>query len=332
MINQRLFDWYGIDTGKHLDIKKYCPRPYDTVLIDKQGSCYLCECTAWLPQSAGNLHVRSLADIVNSDTAKTIKNTIKNNSYRLCNNQQCSYLKAPKGNTLFSTTLPQSKIKHIRLAIDDSCNLSCPSCRKHMIFDKDKSSLTKKFHLADRILQFVRTQSHQINLHVGSDGDPFASIVYRYFIKKAKDLPNVKFTIQTNGLLIKKMYHRHQQMFDKLDILNISIDGATKNTYEKLRRGGKFFKIVENLNFVKRINKKFKVHLHMVVQQENWQEMPAMLKIARQINADTLFFNRIQNWNTDVNFDKQTFTSDKNFKNLLEQMKQDDLTIVAGLF
>ena len=70
----------------------------------------------------------------------------------------------------------------------------------------------------------------------------------------------------------------------------------------------------------------------MVVQQENWQEMPAMLKIARQINADTLFFNRIQNWNTDVNFDKQTFTSDKNFKNLLEQMKQDDLTIVAGLF
>ena len=35
MINQRLFDHYDIDTGKDLHIHTRCPRPFDTVLIDK---------------------------------------------------------------------------------------------------------------------------------------------------------------------------------------------------------------------------------------------------------------------------------------------------------
>jgi hypothetical protein len=64
MINQRLFDWHGIDTEKNLGLKTFCPRPYDTVLIDKMGSCYLCECTsAGCHKSAGNLHIQSLEDI-----------------------------------------------------------------------------------------------------------------------------------------------------------------------------------------------------------------------------------------------------------------------------
>ena len=66
MINKRLFEHYNIDTKKDLGIKSICPRPYDTVLIDKQGSCYACECQSWLPQSIGNLQVQDLADILQS--------------------------------------------------------------------------------------------------------------------------------------------------------------------------------------------------------------------------------------------------------------------------
>ena len=40
MINKRLFEHYGIDTNKDLNIRKRCPRPFDTVLIDKQGSLH----------------------------------------------------------------------------------------------------------------------------------------------------------------------------------------------------------------------------------------------------------------------------------------------------
>ena len=79
MINSRLFDWYEIDINKNLKIKKRCTRPFDTILIDKQGSCYLCECTSWLPESAGNLQIKTLEEIINGDIANKLQHAILDN-------------------------------------------------------------------------------------------------------------------------------------------------------------------------------------------------------------------------------------------------------------
>lgn len=315
MINSRLFEWYGIDTEKNLGLSKFCPRPYDTVLVDKQGSCYLCECTAWLPQSAGNLHIQSLEDILNSKITNTLQNSIVDGSYRYCNNNQCSYLLDGRNDGVpWNDNKPTKQIKHIRLAIDDSCNLSCPSCRTKQIFEKDRFQLRKRYGLADKIIKYVKEQSHTINVHLGSDGDPFASLVYRYFIMETKHLPNIRFTMQTNGLLIKKMHERHTGFFEKLDTLNISIDGATKETYETLRRGGSYEKILENLETVKKIKSKynFKFILHFVVQIGNYQEMESIVSLAELYDADRLWFNRITNWNTYHDFVAMDVLDDRN--------------------
>ena len=74
MINQRLFDHYHIDTTKHLNIPKTCGRPFDTILIDKLGSCYACECTAWLPQSIGNIQIQTLDQILESNFSGMLLN------------------------------------------------------------------------------------------------------------------------------------------------------------------------------------------------------------------------------------------------------------------
>lgn len=313
-INQRLFDHYGIDTAKDLGVTMNCPRPFDTLLIDKMGSCYACECTSWLPQSLGNLNIQPLDKLVNNEIAKKLQQSILDGSYRYCNNRQCAYLlDARYKGVPFDETVPLPVIKHIRLAIDDSCNLSCPSCRTKKIFESDKSRLRKKQKLADRIIDYVRAQTHQIRIHVGSDGDPFASLVYRYFVSQSKDLPNVRFTIQTNGLLIKKMLHRHRALFEKLDVLNISIDGATKKTYELLRRGGSYEKIIENLEVVKEIKSKFdfKFIMHYVVQSENYREMETMAELGEKYNADRLWFNRINDWSTYDNFRSKDVLDDR---------------------
>ena len=80
MINNRLFEWYGIDTKKDLGIETFCPRPFDTVLIDKQGSCYVCECAAWLPQSIGNLQIKPLAEILQSSMREHLQASIMDGS------------------------------------------------------------------------------------------------------------------------------------------------------------------------------------------------------------------------------------------------------------
>jgi len=311
VINQRLFDWYGIDTNKNLALKTFCPRPFDTVLIDKNGSCFACECTAWLPQSMGNLNLQSLEDILKSAKRHKLQESISNGSYCFCNNKQCSYLLDTLPMGWWPSSPVESRIKNIRLAIDDSCNLNCPSCRVDTIFVKSGKLLEQRIQLAKRIIEYIVAQQHEINLHVGSDGDPFASLVYRYFIKQTKNFPHVRFSLQTNGLLVKKMYQRHEDMFKKLDVLNVSIDGASKRTYESLRKGGSFEKILENLEFIKQIKKKlnFKFIIHFVTQTENYREMPAIIDLAEQYSADKIWLNKITNWNTFKNFE------DKNVMN-----------------
>jgi len=319
VINSRLFDWYDIDINKNLKIKKRCPRPFDTVLIDKQGSCYLCECTSWLPQSAGNLQIKTLDEIINSDVADELQRTILDHSYRYCNNQQCAYLLDYKGTDPWKLVEPVRQIKHVRLAIDDSCNLSCPSCRTKKIFYKSGGEFNKRIKLIDKVLDFLKSQKHNIQVHIGSDGDPFASIVYRYFMLKTKLFQNLKYSVQTNGLLIKKNFHKFKHITNNLTQIGISIDGATKQTYEDLRQGGVWEKLLENLEFLKTI-KTFKIHFHFVVQQKNYHEIESFIELGLKYNADKIFLNRITDWNTLSNFNTHAVadTTHPENKKLLE--------------
>lgn len=330
MINQRLFEWYGIDTNKDLKFKSYCPRPFDTVLIDKNGSCYLCECTAWLPQSVGNIQIQPLENIIVSNTAKILQNSIADGSYRYCNNKQCTFLLKER-DLGWPSAVNDVKIKNIRLAIDESCNLFCPSCRNKQIFYKNGAELKKRIAIADKIIDYLKKQKDTINVHIGSDGDPFASLVYRYFIKNTKTFEHLKFSIQTNGLLVKKMYEKNKELFNKLSILNVSIDGASKETYEKLRLGGKFEKILENLEFIKNIKNSFTFNLHMVVQKDNWHEMPTMLDLAYKYDADRVYFNKIQNWNTALDFSQQQFIDNEEFKKIYSKINEDPKSRVWAL-
>ena len=41
----------------------------------------------------------------------------------------------------------------------------------------------------------------------------------------------------------------------------------------------------------------------MVVQKDNWQEIPAMIELGKRLGTDEICFNKIQDWNTgqDIN-------------------------------
>ena len=313
MINQRLFDQYNIDTGKDLKIKSLCPRPFDTVLIDKMGSCYACECTSWLPQSIGNLQIKSLSDIIDgSDMRKRLQGTIEDGTYRFCNEHQCSYIKS----NLFADGKKPTHIKHLRLAIDDSCNLRCPSCRKGMIFHKEGSAYNLGIKLADRVNEWLYNYKHPIQVHMGSDGDPFASHVYRHFMEQTPERDNIKYSILTNALMFKEFHTRVPYVINNLQELGVSIDGATKDTYEKLRLGGKWEKILEGLECIAEQKQKhgFRFILHFVVQKDNYHEMETIIDLGEEYGADRVWLNKIEDWGTSDDFHAQDIWSTSDYK------------------
>lgn len=318
MINVRLSQQYGIDTNKDLQVSGYCHRPFDTLLVDSKGSCFVCECESWLPASVGNIQVQSIDEILQSPAAIALRQSILDGTYRYCNNKHCSYLLDDRRSSSFPTQIPVAFIKNIRLAIDNSCNLSCPSCRTKKIFLHRGKEFYRRLSYANKIINYLEKQQHKIRVHIGSDGDPFASLIYRYFIKNSSRLTNITYTIQTNGLLLKKMFTKNKTLFDRLDVLNVSIDGATKTTYEKLRRGGKFDSIMDNLKFIAELKKdySFAFRLHYVVQARNYQEMPNMIDLAEKVNADRLYLNRITNWNTYLDFRQEDICDPKHINHL----------------
>ena len=326
MIDKRQFEFYNINTEKNLRIDSVCSRPFDTLLIDKQGSCYACECTAWLPQSVGNIHLQSMEEILGSAKRKHLQQSVSNGRYNYCNSKLCGYIKrgvmACEARDTFN----------IRLAVDDSCNLSCPSCRPERIFVSRGSKLSKKKKWLDKIIDWIVSQSRHIRVTIGSDGDPFASLIYRYFMTRMQMLKphNVTFNLQTNGLLLSKMYHRHEYIFNNLEVLNISVDGATRETYETLRRGGSWTQIQHNLRFISSRTRRYDAALHMVVQQSNWREMLMMYKWHQHLAFNEMHFSLIQDWNTGANLDTQ-FTKEPEYKKAFEYLREQDNVFFQGL-
>ncbi len=299
MINARLFQRYGIDVSKNLKLTEHCSRPFDTILIDKQGSCYACECQAWLPQSIGNLQIAPLEKILQSPMRQHLQESIDDGTYRYCNEHQCTYIKT---NQFFHGS--PTKLKHLRLAIDDSCNLRCPSCRKGLIFHKEGSAFKLGIKLADKINDWLHTYQDPMQVHIGSDGDPFASHIYRYFMENTPRRSNIKYSILTNGLMFKDFHTRISYVIENLKEIGVSIDGASKDTYEKLRLGGNWEKINANLKCIAEQKAKhgFDFNLHFVVQKDNYHEMEDIIELGKEYNVTRVFLNKLEDWNTFSNF------------------------------
>ena len=318
MIRKNIFEWYSIDTNKDLQIKKLCPRPYDTLLIDKLGDCYACECSSWLPQPVGNLHLQDFTEILSSKVRKELQESVTDGTYRYCNEHRCAAIK----NNEFDVNFDLTKLKSIRLAIDDSCNLQCPSCRTKKIFYHKGKIFKRRMSMAKKILSYLHSIEHPLTVTIGSDGDPFASLVYRHVLKNLPARENLNLNLQTNGLLLKKFMERNTHLFGNLDTLHISVDGATKSTYEKLRIGGKWENLIRSLEYVSGIKEKFKVCLHMVVQNDNYKEMTQLLELSNSLNFDEVFFAPIEDWNTGMDFSTQNFWDKKDFLDELDRVKK----------
>ena len=228
-----------------------------------------------------------------------LQSSISDGTYRYCNEHQCSYLKS--GAVLHGQP---ERIQHLRLAIDDSCNLRCPSCRKGLIFHKEGSAYNLGIRLADKINDWLHNYKHPVQVHIGSDGDPFASHVYRHFMDQTPERDNIKYSILTNGLMFKEFHTRVPNVISNLNELGISIDGASKTTYEKLRLGGRWDKINENLQCISEQKHKhgFRFILHFVVQKDNYHEMEDIIMLGKKYNADRVWLNKVEDWNVSDRF------------------------------
>jgi len=131
-------------------------------------------------------------------------------------------------------------------------------------------------------------------------------------MEQTPERDNIKYSILTNALMFKEFHKRIPYVINNLQELGVSIDGASKETYEKLRLGGKWEKINENLECISELKEKhnFRFILHFVVQKDNYHEMEDIIHLGKKYNADRVWLNKMEDWNVFTNFsDMDIFNS-----------------------
>ncbi|AUH66512.1 radical SAM protein [Paracoccus zhejiangensis] len=290
--------------------KRFCPNPFERLESGSQNRLRFC-CPAWLPNPVGSLEDATAEAIWNSTAAQDIRASIHDGSYRYCSRMHCPMFSddlLPRVESIRNPVLQQiqrdkstvipPKIRRISLSHDRSCNLTCPSCRTKLII-ADRAENTRLDALTDKALLPLLLASEKVVI-TGS-GDPFSSKHYRNVIRRLtarSDGPRID--LQTNGLLLARSW-------DELGLdghvgqVLVSIDAASKPTYEAIRRNGVFEDLLANLDFLSTLRQQGRVayvRLDFVVQALNFREMPAAARLMRGYGFDCIKFQMLRSWNT----------------------------------
>jgi len=323
-----LFEQRKMSFTKNLNLTgKYCHHPFNTISINGLGDVFTCICQAWLPISMGKIwEFTSLNGIVNSEKASIIQHSIEDGSYRYCDNTACSIIQE---NSLLETK-PKKTVNWINFSLDESCNLSCPSCRKDFKFIKENSGqFNEKISQVNHIISLIEQHKENLKFTVSGDGDPFASLIYRHFLSSLNlnNRNNIEIELVTNGILVKDFWHKINKIHNNLVRTKISFDAGTASIYEITRRGGNWNKLLDSVKYLVDWKHQTKSNMiltaNFVVQRANYRDMKNYVNLCTQLHFDEINFQKIQDWATFDNFSNENIfdaahKENKEFKQILQ--------------
>ena len=299
-------------------MRKFCDSPFTNMTIWPDGQVFVCS-AAWTNGfSLGNAFSQSFEEIWNSAKAQELRSTIHDGSFKYCRADKCARLlegelTAPE---MFENNAELIKSKAVvmeqgpskmTLNYDPSCNLSCRSCRTDLIF-APADEVKRLIEFQESVLSSDYFQSVK-RIQATGTGDVFASKVYEHFLDKVTidKYPDLRLELRTNGILLTpKVWENIKHAHYAIDLLIISIDAASEETYEYVRGKG-FKKLIKNLQHLGKLKDQddFTLDLRFVMQAANYKEIPDFVRLAKSVNADKVSFTRLWNWGTFPDFTKE---------------------------
>lgn len=264
-----------------------------------------CCCTTFVKPNLGNVFEKSSSEIWNSILHKILCLSTENKTFSFCDKTMCPLFVAKKSETEKTKSMKRAykKMKPdpevLALGYDASCNLSCSTCRKELHFAKGEELET-----VNRITELVEQEylPQCRFLILAGNGEVFASPAYRRIYESEKCRPDY-IRLLSNGMLFNKTnWERLQKRHKGRKImLTVSIDAASKKTYESIRRNGNFDILKKNMVFASELRKSGELsyfRMNFVVQRENYQEMIPFVEWGEELGTDEIFFTKILNWGT----------------------------------
>lgn len=301
---------------------KFCQIPFTYLSTGWKGSAHACSCPAWVPYPTGNVLTAESADAVwNSDAAVEIRRSILDGDFSYCSRTLCSFITAQKlprkdeiedpllrGYIDSRATRLAEPPAVVELNYDATCNLACPSCRTEiMAATADEQDAYEK--ATDRVILPLLKGAR--GGYVCGGGEVFASKHFRSVLSRLnrREYPRLSLHLITNSLLLTpQRWSAFPDLAEMIGVLSVSIDAARAETYEKLRRPGKWSTLMTNLEFIaglRRAGTIPRLWINFVVQEENYREMLDFVELGDRLGVDRVWFQRVVNYGA---YDESTFT------------------------
>lgn len=296
--------------------KLWCTAPFEELAFLDNGDVFPC-CPDYIDRYAyGNIYQNLSAEISSGERATAFRQAVVDASFRFCHLDMCLNFHNLKYNikhnsrkTFENIDIKNVKIKRIQLNIDSSCNVRCVTCRDIFVQDSDEEFARKKKVFHEVILPFFRENAIE-EVYMNGSGEIFASKISLYMLKiLSEEFPSIRYSIITNGMLFDEKRCLELGIIDKIRKVIFSIHATTKETYEKIVRGGDFERVMRNLKFavdMKNQGKIDEIDMNFVVSTLNFEEMPDFQRLANEYNVFT-HFTEYRPWGNvemDKNYEK----------------------------
>jgi radical SAM protein with 4Fe4S-binding SPASM domain len=179
----------------------------------------------------------------------------------------------------------------IRMDTNNKCNLKCSMCYFSLPEVAQIPAQTMPLELFRTIAE--KAFPHTETLVLSCAYEPLLSPIFMDALDIVKEYRIPRTEIVTNGTLLTRQ--RIEKIVDAgITYLSLSIDAATKETYERIRVNANYDKLLANVRMVTQVKEEKgsplpHLHVNYVLMRSNVEELPLFVSLAAELNMELVF-------------------------------------------
>ncbi len=215
-----------------------------------------------------------------------------------------SKVRLDEGYNLIRIHRPVTQLTKIYIEPTVACNLDCITCFRNA-WDQPMGRMTEETF--ERFLSGLKELSPLPSVYFGGIGEPLFHPKTVEWIRRVKEL-GVKVELITNGTILNEKIAR--QLIDSgLDVLWVSIDGASPETYADVRMGAELPAILKNLRRFAEMRKashypKPEIGIAFVAMKRNIADLPKVIQLGKSVKAQYFSVSNVQPATEDMQADR----------------------------
>ena len=191
--------------------------------------------------------------------------------------------------TKLGTKYCLSKPIETDIVLTKHCNIDCIFCIKYPTLGEKEMTVENFKKIAAELFPYC------LRVRFCSGGEPLLHKNIKEFFNICQNY-NLSVSLTTNGTLLNESMSNFLIKETTLNQINFSLDGATKETVESIRKGVNYDIVIKNIKTFIAIKKESKNNnitsiIRFAAMKKNISELPKLVQLAKQWGIDEIHVN-----------------------------------------